>query len=665
MGKRCRRIALLAGLLCLLLLEGNGRTNADVPKQDYAVSLVMRTPIGWKLDYMMQQGVAWGWRFTDVHGEVEGTQKHSDLYEHQITVSAYGEREKLPENQIHVMAVLMEEFGLETARSLWEEGEPLSGWIMEAVNPENSSEILYFLVSQKESGVREFYVVKEDKYYAYGNAVENFLDFADKGYVFINGGDEILRSVSVGIGSRDYYRRVNIGTDNEMLVRFREVRDADDKWNIQVSVYQKGKYEECLPSVTIPWFWRKGACFMDINGDGWEDFLPKFDGHASECSAENQNFEGYLWNPEENIFVYCPGEELLGKYRQAFLLRDNPGLPKEKLPEGLIAYLSELLVQDRDTLNREISSLCNSRELSDEEVRALAEEHSVIRDTLLETAANNGYSIWIMTDADNDGREDVFLERYMGGSMGLTERWLFRCMANGDYRVSYVDEGVQEEFDFLCWEGKNYLAQTTFDYNRKVYDGIRLTCFRNGIENDVCRLHIVPVQDEAGWHRETTFLAEDVYEKLCHFTIQYNGERLYPKTEFLIPKEWGGYPLGTAERLENNYCTADLDNDGEAEQYWKSVWEPSNIYTAAQLIFQSEDVSLEETVYELVCEEEGRSMLLWADETEFGNVTYVLYEEGLYDFYIVGYLGNMEGFEKMIQVDYHFELEIREEREEL
>lgn len=122
MGKRCRRIALLAGLLCLLLLEGNGRTNADVPKQDYAVSLVMRTPIGWKLDYMMQQGVAWGWRFTDVHGEVEGTQKHSDLYEHQITVSAYGEREKLPENQIHVMAVLMEEFGLETARSLWEEG---------------------------------------------------------------------------------------------------------------------------------------------------------------------------------------------------------------------------------------------------------------------------------------------------------------------------------------------------------------------------------------------------------------------------------------------------------------------------------------------------------------------------------------------------------------
>jgi len=160
-------------------------------------------------------------------------------------------------------------------------------------------------------------------------------------------------------------------------------------------------------------------------------------------------------------------------------------------------------------------------------------------------------------------------------------------------------------------------------------------------------------------------LAEDVYEKLCHFTIQYNGERLYPKTEFLIPKEWGGYPLGTAERLENNYCTADLDNDGEAEQYWKSVWEPSNIYTAAQLIFQSEDVSLEETVYELVCEEEGRSMLLWADETEFGNVTYVLYEEGLYDFYIVGYLGNMEGFEKMIQVDYHFELEIREEREEL
>lgn len=51
-------------------------------------------------------------------------------------------------------------------------------------------------------------------------------------------------------------------------------------------------------------------------------------------------------------------------------------------------------------------------------------------------------------------------------------------------------------------------------------------------------------------------------------------------------------------------------------------------------------------------------MNFWVDKTEFGNVTYIAYEDGLYDFHVCGYLISEEGSTKLVQVDCYVETEV-------
>lgn len=95
-----------------------------------------------------------------------------------------------------------------------------------------------------------------------------------------------------------------------------------------------------------------------------------------------------------------------------------------------------------------------------------------------------------------------------------------------------------------------------------------------------------------------------------------------------------------------------MDNDGVTERYEVSVWQTTNYYTVDCLSFRAEENELEESVRQLAGTEElGTPKGLWVDESEYGNVVFMLYEEGLYDFHICGYLLSGAAGRKLLQVD--------------
>ena len=122
-------------------------------------------------------------------------------------------------------------------------------------------------------------------------------------------------------------------------------------------------------------------------------------------------------------------------------------------------------------------------------------------------------------------------------------------------------------------------------------------------------------------------------------------------------------PCGTVEDV-NEFCEysicSDLDNDGEIEEYNVSLWQTSNYYTVDHLNFLAKDEEVGTRIYDMMNEDEVNGIFknLWVDETDYGNVIYVIYEEELYDFHICGYLLSGTKDRKIIQVDCAVQTEV-------
>ena len=83
---------------------------------------------------------------------------------------------------------------------------------------------------------------------------------------------------------------------------------------------------------------------------------------------------------------------------------------------------------------------------------------------------------WLKTDADNDGVTDVFLFEYLGGSLGSVYYSLFQGQEDGSYLLTDERELLKEEFAFITFEGKQYMARTTWEFTKKLYDGSSFVC---------------------------------------------------------------------------------------------------------------------------------------------------------------------------------------------
>lgn len=329
---------------------------------------------------------------------------------------------------------------------------------------------------------------------------------------------------------------------------------------------------------------------------------------------------------------------------------------QDKIPEDLIAYISESLPKEREATFQVMTEMVSDRELTDEELEKLAEGSEDIQAALTNLTECRGYGCWVMVDADNDGIEDVFLQEYLGGSAGFIYYVLFKGTEEGKFSGREVGQSVRQEFAFIQWKGKNYLAMTTFDYNKKIYNGIQLTAYRDGQVSDTVWLQLTKDESPEAHEIKEVLPAKAPFDSLIRETMwnfNYIDESIQPK---------GSAEVEDKEQ-DNYHWSSDINNDGVTDRYQKSTWEPSNYTTYASLIFSPENISLEEQVYAEIGKEASVPLLMWVDETSEGNITYILYEDGLYDFHIVAYLFTEDGCERLMQVNHSFKMNVKIQRD--
>lgn len=634
-----------------LLLEIND--DKDNPDEIHFGSMILTVPEGWRVESRTNDDGINQCVVIDAHSESSNPDicKHNTYYEHEIEITPY-EVLQLPESQESLSSELMHYFNFQAVRSLMEENEAPEASIWLICASDSRTRINdYLLLSESSSGRKELFRIRESDIYDYGNDVEEFFtDFTEQELVKL--GDGIVTVPKIQDSQKkDYYHLFNYCSERELLVKSCVQYDGvetiviDSNDMVELSWF----YDEDLYNVD-------DIRVMDINGDGYEDFLKDC---RADYSAEDEDFEGYIFNPDEQEFSYYSGEELLLQYRAAFTVEERIIREESKIPESLIEYISGYILEDREKLRGAMALLVNDRLLSEEEIKQLAKDNIDIKNAMLEIGISNGAGGWIAKDGDNDGIQDVYLMQYLGGSLHSVTHMFFKGAEDGSYSLSYESGGLQEEFAFINWEGKNYLSRTTYNFDQKLFDGICIQSFQDGALADSIWLEITAKDIENADEIEVSFAADEKYrdmaEELCDFrrftTIEGSSENVVYISE--------DQPVGSAELYDKDAkgykWQSDLDNDGEIEVYRKNIWYPSNYYARKCLEVEFEEEALNDRIYQLASEEEGCPLLMWVDETEFGNICYILYENGLYDYYICSYLLSEESCQKLVRVDFRFE----------
>ena len=621
-------------------------------------SMILTVPEDWKVESRVNEEGMTECVLTDAHSESTDPdiREHNVFYEHEIVITPY-EVINLPESQLILVSQFMDYFDFQSVISLMEEDmEPSSCMWLLCAEDDRTHMNDYFLLSESESGRKELFKVCESSFFSYFNDIEKFLyDFPEFELVKLNDGLSVLPKIWYGYQTRDFYKLFNYGLDNELLVKYHEKRTEEGFEGIRGTVYDPFSLKEISGFYDEKWTDADYIGLMDINGDGYEDFLKYY---WAEYSVNDEHFEGYIWNSENREFIFCPGEELLAQYGDAFKEENMVIREENKIPAGLTDHVSEHLFSKRETLQKTLELPVIDRELSEDEIMKLAKENIDIKAAMLEIGVYGGYGIWVKTDGDNDGIEDIYLRQYLGGTLHNVTYLFFKGAEDGSYFLSDSEESIQEAFAFINWEGKVYLVRETYDFDKKTYNGIILQSFQDGKIADNIQLAI-EVNDKAkADHVEISYVENEKYRYLAKDLCDF--ERIFVwESIFDISFEEEKQPAGSEEvydkKAEEYKWQGDLDNDGELESYKKYIWYPSNSYSRTFLIFESDKEELNGQIEEFINEENGQAMLLWADETEFGNVVYIMYEDGLYDFYVCGYLISEESSQKLLRADFNFD----------
>lgn len=623
-------------------------------------SLTLKLPLGWEMEQRISEEGMTQYVLSDMHSDYEGEndvlsnseiQKHSSLYEHEIIITPY-EIVQMPDLTLQLAAEMKEFFPVPLLYGSKGTGKTteINGCWMYGKNPD-TREQEYFLFSEKENGQKELFHVREGdvSVTSYGNDMESFRNFLDEGLIRLDGGSHIARRYA---GLTEYYFLFNKSiTGHSLLMTIQEdtremaVYQTDD-YEIPLSVQQTSIDPEWLASV-------------DINQDGYEDLIcysRLLDPAYSLDFNRTERFDGYLWDEKNNIFIYVPGKQMLEQYASFWEdLRPEEATPESRqIPDELTAYLSEYLLQSREEMRNAMLPLISDREMSPEEIVKLAENNTDIKNDLLEIAStHHGSGIWLEADADNDGIDDIFLCQYLGGTLHIVYYSLYTGRADGSYELTDLHSELQKEFSFIQWDGKNYLAKTTWEFTKKEINGISLERYENGKYQGGVWLSITAKNGPDARDIQTVYTEGKSYPDLKSTLEEFAAHHQSGST----------VPHGTAEeeRTDSDYPRfCDIDNDGEPEAYKSSLWTTSNYYTVDCLSFTAEETALDKQIYDLINEDDtnGIPMYLWVDETEYGNVTYILYEEGLYDFHIAGYLLSESGSRELIRTDCHVRTEI-------
>ncbi len=609
-------------------------------------SFSIAMPSGWKIEQRISEEGIKQYVLTDIHSacadeetNFHRTEGHRDGYEHEIIITPYV-ISRMPEQTLQLAAEMKRYFpvpilgGIKGAVKTQE----IEGCWMHGKN-RDAGEEEYFIFSESETGQKELFHVMEgdSSVTSYQNDVESFQDFLKEGFVHGNSGKCVIKQEYTS--ELEYYYWLNDKTDDPL---FLVVRDGTD----EMAVYRSGDYQTPLSIQRAQEEYPGGKYLLiaDFNQDGYDDILCNYWELNPQYNSET---EGYLWDEKSASFEYTLGESLLGNVVWEDWGWKESLTGSQQIPKELIAYLSDPLLGSKEELKNLMLPMVNDKELTIEEVKELARENPDIKRQLLTITCNSlGQGIWLKADADNDGIEDIFLCEYLGGSLGAVSYYLFKGTKEGRYIFTSKEEELKMEFAFINWEGKNYLAKTTWEFTKKCVDGIQLECYADGRYQGGVELKITAKEGMEGRSIKTSYLEKEKYSNLASslYTLAgtyQSGTRL---------------SCGTGEEEmkdeEYNRCS-DIDNDGVLEKYRISLWQTTNYYTVDSLSYDFEEAKLNDQIRDMIYENGiiGTPINLWVDETDFGNVIYVLYEDGLYDFHICGYMLTETEYRKLLQVD--------------
>ena len=307
------------------------------------------------------------------------------------------------------------------------------------------------------------------------------------------------------------------------------------------------------------------------------------------------------------------------------------------VPQSLIDALTDAMLAGEIQPTLEV--MMNDRVLSAEEIAEYAEANTGLLAELGSTELMGSY-VLVMADIDNDGITDILSEEYFGGTAGFTEFVCFKGMEDGSFVRTSRYSHVMEEFGIICYEGKNYLCRTAFDYNKKQYNGLDLFCYEDGVRKEEVRLRLSP----DGYMVTMTECLNDYLGYVEKTLSAENCVIVYENIEEFMPI------VGNAESEAAGMYQSDINNDGISEKYQKSIWQPSNMGTYSNLQIVCADLPLVEEIINNG-DQSGIPMMMWVDEVADKNIMNVLYRTGLYDFYIVGFLVENTGYEQLYRID--------------
>lgn len=306
------------------------------------------------------------------------------------------------------------------------------------------------------------------------------------------------------------------------------------------------------------------------------------------------------------------------------------------IPQGFLDQVEGAMLNGTEL--ETLKPMVNDRELSDEEILAIARDNTDMRQTVINKSWA-GY-LMITADGDNDGMMDIIARESYGGSDGAVDFVFYQGQADGTFRRTDAYPTVRQEFGILAYDGRNYLFRTLFDYGKQIYNGISIMCYENGVCVERADLMLVPEQYE-------TTLAYCTSEKYRSYAQQLAADSLTYKETY----EDEANCLGTAEEKLSGYADyqCDLDNDGVMDSYEKTLSYTSSINVCNQLHFEGEG-SAAKMVNDALDTLEGTPVMMWVDETAGKNVVNVMSQTGLEDMAVTGLLFNGSSYRKLYEI---------------
>ena len=332
---------------------------------------------------------------------------------------------------------------------------------------------------------------------------------------------------------------------------------------------------------------------------------------------------------------------------------------------SFVEMLRDLLQKENEEINKVLQSKVCDKVVTDVELENYAVNPDVAECKERMDSANGG--MFLLIDGDNDGYDDLFAWIYDGGSMGNSHRVFLQGQKDGSFKKTYENEGITQELCFVEYDHKNYLIETSFDYNKKCSDGFILSCYEKGELYE--KAYINKVADS--YVPEIAFV-EDGYDKLAKSTAEL-GKKGFIKEdsyyfEWLVLEGSGEEIVATPEELKDEVSTktvfcSDLNNDGQTEWYSKYIFYPSSmstiVYLEDKLFFsdkQGKDMLL--NYYDL--EYDGIPLMYWVEhvEEEDRQIVCLLCYKGLSKNMVYGYLIEEENVSKVMEIDYEGEEKI-------